>query len=65
MSDHDITAYISSMSLACRMLNRGLINKKEYTAFEEKMRIRYGLEKTSIYRDYRLICVPARAGIRH
>ena len=51
----DITAYISSMSLAGRMLNRGLINKKEYTAFEEKMRIRYGLEKTSIYRDYRLI----------
>ena len=61
----DITAYVSSMFLAGRMLSKGLINRKEYIVFEEKIRVRYGLEKTSIYRDYRLICAPVRASIRH
>ena len=53
MSKPDVTGYISSMTLADRLLCRKLISRKEFFAFEEKMRQKYGLEKTSIYRDFR------------
>lgn len=49
----DATGYLSAMTLADRLLCRGLISRKEFFAFEEKMRLKYGLEKTSIYRDFR------------
>lgn len=53
MSKPDVTGYIASMTLADRLLCRRLINRKEFFVFEEKMRLKYGLEKTSIYRDFR------------
>ena len=39
--------------LADRLLCRKLISKKEFFTFEEKMCLKYGLEKTSICRDSR------------
>ena len=65
MPKPDITGYLSSMTLAGRMLDRKLIGRREFVSFEEKMRVRYGLEKGSIYRDRRLLCVPDRANITH
>lgn len=65
MPKADVTGYLSSMALAGRLLNAGLIIRKEYVAFEEKMRVKYGLEKNSIYRDRRLLCVPSRANMAH
>ena len=49
----DVMGYLSSMALADRLLCRKLISKKELFAFEEKMCLKHGLEKTSIYRDSR------------
>lgn len=49
----DVTGYMSSMTLADRLLCRKLISRKEFFIFEEKMRQKYGLEKASIYRDSR------------
>ena len=49
----DVMGYLSSMALADRLLCRKLISKKEYFAFEEKMCLKHGFEKTSIYRDSR------------
>jgi len=65
MSKPNITGYLLSMALAGRMLDRKLIGRREFVSFEEKMRVRYGLEKGSIYRDHRLLCVPDRANITH
>ncbi len=65
MPKPDVTGYMCTMTLVGRLLDRGLIARKEFVSFEEKMRVRYGLEKTSIYRDHRLLCVPARANITH
>ena len=65
MPKPDITGYLSSMTLAGRMLDRKLIGRREFVSFEEKMRVRYGLEKSSIYRDHRLLCVPDIANITH
>ena len=65
MPKPDVTGYLSAMTLAGRLLDRGLIARKEFASFEEKIRVRYGLDKTSIYRDHRLLCVPARANITH
>ena len=65
MPKADVTGYLSSMALAGRLLNAGLIIRKEYVAFEEKMRVKYGLEKNSVYRDRRLLCVPGRANMAH
>jgi hypothetical protein len=65
MPKPNITGYLSSMALAGRMLDRKLIGRREFVSFEEKMRVRYGLEKGSIYRDHRLLCVPDRANITH
>jgi hypothetical protein len=53
MSKPDVTGYMSSMALADRLYCQRLISKKEFLAFEEKMRQKYGLEKASIYRDSR------------
>ena len=61
MPKPNITGYLSSMTLAGRMLDRKLIGRREFVSFEEEMRVRYGLEKGSIYRDHRLLCVPDRA----
>ena len=65
MPKPDVAGYMCTMTLARRLLGRGLIARKEFVSFEEKMRVRYGLDKTSIYRDHRLLCVPARANITH
>jgi len=65
MANPDVTGYLSSLALAARLLNQALINKKEFCSFEERMRVKYGLEKNSIYRDHRLLCVPGRANITH
>ena len=65
MPNADVTGYLSTMSLAARMLDGGLIGRKEFVAFENKMLVKYGLEKGSIYRDHHLLCVPGRGNITH
>ena len=49
------TYYLATMAIAGRMLDQGLITKKEFLSFEERMCQKYGLPKRSIYRDYHLI----------
>lgn len=63
MSKPFVADYLTTMMLAERMLYRGLINKNEFRRFEEKERVKYGLEKSSIYRNHLLLCVPRRASI--
>ena len=65
MAKDNVTSYLVAVTLAGRMLDRRLISRKEFAAFEEKMRLKYGLEKGSIYRDHRLLCVPVRGNITH
>ena len=65
MCKPDVTGYLSSVSLAERLLRKGLIGRKEFMAFENKMLERYGLAKDSIYRNNRLLCVRVRANIAH
>ena len=51
MPKPDITGYLSSMTLAGRMLDRKLIGRREFVSFEEKMptTIRNKIRRTKIY----------------
>ena len=63
MPDTNVTNYLSAMALCARMLRAGLIDRKEYAVFEEKMRSQYGLDTHSIYRDCHLLSAPTRGNI--
>ncbi len=63
MDKPDIFSYLSTMALADQMLEKKLIGRKDFLAFEESMREKYGLVKNSIYRDRNLLAVPARGNI--
>ena len=58
MSDDAIIRYQSAIAQGHVMLTRGLINEHEFRLFEEKMRRKYNLLESSIFRDYRLIYRP-------
>ncbi len=58
MSDSDFICYQSAIAQGHVMLARGLINEHEFRLFEEKMRRKYNLSESSIFRDYRLIYRP-------
>lgn len=55
MNDLSVVRYIGTMTLAGRLLDKGLITRKEFLAFEERLRAKYGLDKNSIYRDFHLL----------
>ena len=52
-----ITGYIASMAIAGVMLNREIINKREFFDLEKQLLAKYGLPENSIYRDYRIVKV--------
>ena len=56
----NITQYITTMAMADKLLEQALITKREYHAFEEKMRRKYNLHTNSIYRDNNLIDIPRK-----
>ena len=53
--DDNIICYMAAMATADRMLDSGMITRKEFLVFEEKMRLKYGLPKCSLYRDFHLL----------
>ena len=56
--DNNIICYVAAMTMAGRMLDSGTITRKEFLAFEEKMRLKYELPKCSLYRDFHLLYPP-------
>lgn len=58
MSNNDFIRYQSAIAQGHVMLAQGLINEHEFQLFEEKMRLKYNLSESSIFRDYRLIYKP-------
>lgn len=58
MNDSDFIRYQSAIAQGHVMLARGLIADHEFRLFEEKMRRKYNLLESSIFRDYRLIHRP-------
>lgn len=53
-----LTAYISAMAMADRLLSEALITEREFYAFEKKIREKNGVPETSIFLDYRLLYRP-------
>ena len=58
-----IINYLAAMTLADQMLESGTITRKEFLAFENKMRQKYGLPECSLYRDFHLLYPPARVNM--
>lgn len=58
MSDADLLRYIAAITQGHVMQEQGLITDREFQLFEEKMRQKYNLPESSIFRDYRLIYKP-------
>ena len=56
--DNNIICYVAAMTMAGRMLDSGTITRKEFLAFEEKMRLKYEIPKCSLYRDFHLLYQP-------
>ena len=56
--DKGLTAYISAMAMADRLLSEALITEREFYAFEKKIREKNGVPETSIFLDYRLLYRP-------
>ena len=61
--DDNIICYMAAMTLANQMLDSGTVTRKEFLAFEEKMRLKYGLVECSLYRDFHLLYPPARGNM--
>ena len=53
--DDNIICYVAALTIAGRMLDSGMITRKEFFVFEEKMRLKYELPKCSLYRDFHLL----------
>ena len=53
--DNNIIYYVTAMTMAGSMLDSGMITRKEFLAFEEKMRLKYEIPKCSLYRDFHLL----------
>ena len=53
--DNNIIYYVTAMTIAGSMLDSGTITRKEFLAFEEKMRLKYEIPKCSLYRDFHLL----------
>jgi len=50
--DNNIIYYVTAMTMAGSMLDSGMITRKEFLVFEEKMRLKYEIPKCSLYRDF-------------
>ena len=53
--DNNIIYYVAAMTIAGSMLDSGTITRKEFLAFEEKMRLKYEIPKCCLYRDFHLL----------
>ena len=53
-----VIPYITAMAIAGRMLDQGVITRKEFLLYENKMLQKYGLPKCSLYRDFHLLYLP-------
>ncbi len=50
-----VIPYVTTMAMAGRMLDQGMITRKEFQVFENKMLQKYGLPECSLYRDFHLL----------
>ena len=53
--DNNNIYYVTAMTIAGSMLDSGMITRKEFLVFEEKMRLKYEIPKCSLYRDFHLL----------
>ena len=61
--DENIIRYVAAMTVANQMLENGTITRKEFLAYEEKMRLKYRLPECSLYRDFHLLYPPVRGNM--
>ena len=50
-----LVPYLAAMALANQMLDNALITLKEFLTFENSLRLKYGLQECSLYRDFHLL----------
>ena len=48
----NLAKYLLSMAIGHTLLDRKLLKKNEFLAYENIMREKYGLSRASIFRDY-------------
>ena len=51
----NIIRYLATMALANKMLDDSIITRREFLAFEKRMREKYELPECSLYRDIHLL----------
>ena len=51
----NIIRYLATMALANKMLDDSIITRREFLAFEKRIREKYGLPECSLYRDIHLL----------
>ena len=51
----NIIRYLATMALANKMLDDSIITRREFLAFEKRMREKYELTECSLYRDFHLL----------
>ena len=51
----NIIRYLAAMTLAYKMLDDSIITRREFLAFEKRIREKYGLPECSLYRDIHLL----------
>ena len=51
----NIIRYLAAMTLANKMLDDSIITRREFLAFEKRMREKYELPECSLYRDIHLL----------
>ena len=51
----NIIRYLAAMTLANKMLDDSIITRREFLAFEKRIREKYGLPECSLYRDIHLL----------
>ena len=52
---HNLSRYLIVMAIVHTLLDRNLLRKNEFLAFENLMREKYGLPQASIFRDYLVV----------
>ena len=60
MDYRNLSNYLIAMAIGHTLLDRKLLRKNEFLAFENVMREKYGLPRTSIFRDI-LVMFPTKA----
>lgn len=63
--DDALFSYVSAMALVRQMRRAGVLDDDKYQRVEEAMREKYNVPKSSIYRDFDLLCPRFGAMMSH